>query len=87
MWKDTDTKKTNSCTSEILSIPTANNLCSQGDITCGLYVHPEKGWLGASPDGKVCDPNSSSSGIAEMKCSFSKADVSVQNACGDDNFY
>ena len=55
--------------------------------TSGFYVHPEKGWLGASPDGKVCDPNSSSSGIAELKCPFSKADVSVQSACGDDNFY
>jgi len=25
---------------------------------CGFIIHPERGWLGASPDGKVKDPGS-----------------------------
>lgn len=25
---------------------------------CGFIIHPEKGWISASPDGKVNDPGS-----------------------------
>ena len=51
-------------------------------FACGLYVHSEKGWLGASPDARVCDPDSSDpNGIAELKCQFSKADVFVIFYC------
>ena len=47
-------------------------------------VHHEKGWLGASPDARVSDPDSSQwNGIAEFKCPFSKADVPVETACKD----
>ena len=48
---------------------------------CGFFVHHEKGWLGASPDARVSDPDSSQwNGIAEFKCPFSKADVPVETA-------
>ena len=34
---------------------------------CGFIIHPEKGWLGASPDAKVFDPSSNlQNGIAEF---------------------
>ena len=54
---------------------------------CGFFVHPQKGWLGASPDAKVFDPDTSSNGIAEFKCPFSKADDTVEAACEDPHFY
>ena len=53
-----------------------------------FFVHHEKGWLGASPDARVSDPDSSQwNGIAEFKCTFSKADVPVETACKDPEFY
>ena len=55
---------------------------------CGLFVHPMKGWLAASPDAQVNDPDALSPfGIAEIKCPFSKADVTVELACKDALFY
>ena len=55
---------------------------------CGLLVHPIKGWLAASPDAQVNDPDVFSPfGIAEIKCPFSKADVTVELACKDALFY
>ena len=55
---------------------------------CGLFVHPVKGWLAASPDAQVNDPDvSSPHGIAEIKCPFSKADVTIEVACKDTLFY
>ena len=56
-----------------------------GLLVC--VVHPNKGWLGASPDATVNDLDELSSGIAEFKCPLSKADVSVQTACKDKDFY
>ena len=36
---------------------------------CGFIIHPKKGWIGASPDGKVSDPDSEQPhGIIEVKC-------------------
>ena len=57
--------------------------------SAGFVVHPEKGWLGASPDGWVVDPSAgvASNGMAEFKCPFTKADVSPEEACKDDTFY
>ena len=50
----------------------------------GFFVHKEKYWLGASPDARVHDPdNPYPHGIAELKCPFSKADVTVEVACKD----
>ena len=55
---------------------------------CGLFVHPVKGWLAASPDARVNDPDAPLPfGIAEIKCPFSKADVTVEVACKDTLFY
>ena len=44
-------------------------------IKAGFVVHPEKGWLGASPDAYVFDPSvDDPTGIAEFKCPFTMAD-------------
>ena len=54
----------------------------------GFFVHPDKGWLGASLDACVFDPHAAEvNGIAEFKCPFSKADVPVEVACEDSLFY
>ena len=54
----------------------------------GFFVHPDKGWLGASPDACVFDPHAAEvNGIAEFKCPFLKADVPVEVACEDSLFY
>lgn len=53
----------------------------------GFVVHPEKGWLGASPDTWVTDPSSDlKHGIAEFKCPYAKANVTVEEACEDKDF-
>lgn len=55
---------------------------------CGFVIHPEKGWLGASPDAKVFDPSCHlPNGIAEFKCPYSKRDKSPQEACNDSSFF
>ena len=55
---------------------------------CGFIIHPEKSWLGASPDAKVFDPSSNlQNGIAEFKCPYSKRDKSPQEACSDQGFF
>ena len=51
---------------------------------CGLFVHKEKRWLGASPDACVYDPDDHYPyGIAEIKCPFSKANDTIEEACED----
>lgn len=55
---------------------------------CGFIIHPSKGWLGASPDGFVCDPSSHEPcGILEVKCPDSKRDITAEEACNDPDFY
>jgi len=40
---------------------------------CGFIIHPEFGWLVASPDARVTAPSSQETdGIAEFKCLYSK---------------
>ena len=41
---------------------------------CGLFVHLNMVYLGATPDGVVCDPSSSFEGLLEIKCPHSIAD-------------
>ena len=54
---------------------------------CGFIIHPSKGWLGASPDGRVKDPTSKHCyGIIEVKCPYSKRDMAPEQACMDPNF-
>ena len=53
----------------------------------GFVVHPEKGWLGASPDAWVMDSSvTPSKGIAEFKCPFTKLGASPEEACEDPSF-
>ena len=43
---------------------------------CGFIVHPEKVWLGATPDTKVADPGfQPSHGLAEFKCLYIPRDI------------
>ena len=54
----------------------------------GLFAHPVKAWLGESPNAQVHDPDvASPHGIAEIKCPFSKADVTVQVASRKTQLY
>ena len=41
---------------------------------CDLFVHLNMVYLGATPDGVVCDPSSSFEGLLEIKCPHSIAD-------------
>ena len=46
-----------------------------------------KCWLGASPDAWIIDPSvSNSKGIAEFKCPFSKAEMTLEDACQAPDF-
>ena len=55
---------------------------------CGFIVHRVKGWLGASPDAQVYDPDVSlPHGIVEIKFPYSKADVTIEVACHYSLFY
>ena len=59
-------------------------LCSK----CGFIVNPVFPWLGASPDFLVSDMQETSLfGICEIKCSFSKKDSCIEQACEDPNFF
>ena len=53
--------------------------------TCGFYIHPEKGWLGSSPDGIV--EHSSCKGLLELKCPYTKRDLLPEEAAKDPTFY
>ena len=54
---------------------------------CGLVVNPFHPYLGASPDGKVFDPSSTSPfGLLEIKCPYTWRNNSMEEACQDPNF-
>ena len=54
---------------------------------CGLVVNPSHPYLGASPDGKVFDPSSTSPfGLLEIKCPYTWRNNSMEEACQDPNF-
>ena len=54
---------------------------------CGLVVNPSYPYLGASPDGKVFDPSSTSPfGLIEIKCPYTWRNNSIEEACQDPNF-
>ena len=47
----------------------------------GFVVHPEKVWLGGSPDAWVTDPSAPDiKGIAEFKCPYREAEMSLNDA-------
>lgn len=55
---------------------------------CGFIIHPDKGWIGASPDGRVRYLHGNyEEGILEVKCPFSKREVTPRKACADNRFY
>ena len=57
---------------------------------CGFIIHPEKGLLGTSPDGYVRNAQTGvnqQDGILEIKCPYSKRQVSPEEACSDSTFF
>ena len=46
---------------------------------CGLIVNTEFSFLGASPDGKLCD--NGKCGIVEIKCPYSARNYTITEAC------
>lgn len=55
------------------------NLCT---IRAGFVIHPDRGWLGCSPDDWVVDPDSEDSdGVAEYKCPYGARDMTPYEAC------
>ncbi len=52
----------------------------------GFVVNPQWPWLGGSPDGLLCD-NNKAVGAVEIKCPYSKRNMSLSDACEDKKFY
>ena len=52
---------------------------------CGLVVHKEMPFLGASPDAVVCQDGES--GIIEVKCPYSARDMTIEEACKLTKFF
>ena len=52
----------------------------------GFIIHAENGCLGATPDGRVHAKASHSDSILEVKCPYSKREVSPDQACNDSAF-
>lgn len=52
---------------------------------CGLIVNNEYPFLGATPDGKLCDHGLT--GLIEIKCPYSARDITVEQACKLPNFF
>ena len=54
---------------------------------CGFIIHPTQGWLGASPDRCVTDESAElPHGIVEIKCPYSKREMTPEEACGNSLF-
>jgi len=52
----------------------------------GCDINPTVPWLGASPDGIVFHEDVGY-GLVEVKCSYSKRNVSSRDACQDPSFF
>jgi len=52
----------------------------------GCVINPTVPWLGASPDGIVFHEDVGY-GLVEVKCSYSKRNVSSRDACQDPSFF
>ena len=48
---------------------------------CGLVVNKNYAFLGATPDGKLCD--NGQTGIVEIKCPFTARNMKISTACQD----
>ncbi|KAH1165431.1 uncharacterized protein LOC123377281 [Mauremys mutica] len=54
---------------------------------CGLFIHPGKEWLAASPDGIVREADTGKLlGLLEVKCPYKHRDKTVKEACKDKAF-
>lgn len=54
---------------------------------CGLFIHPEKKWLAASPDGIIKDAATGEDlGLLEVKCPYKHRNRTVREACKDKDF-
>ncbi|XP_075058522.1 uncharacterized protein LOC142144049 [Mixophyes fleayi] len=54
---------------------------------CGLFIHPTKTWLAASPDGIVKDKNTGEKlCLLEVKCPYKHKEHTMQEACKDRSF-
>ena len=56
----------------------------------GFIIHPQEGWFGSSPDGIVVDSSdniTTCKGLLEIKCPYTKRDMSPEEACKDPSFY
>lgn len=52
-----------------------------------LTIRTSQPWLGSSPDGLVYDLNDNLVGGVEIKCPFSKKDMTVEEAMSVPDFY
>lgn len=51
---------------------------------CGLFIHPQRPWLAASPDGLVRD--GPDRWLLEVKCPYKHRSNRVEDACKDKRF-
>ena len=51
---------------------------------CGLIVNSFFPYLGATPDGKVCDKGET--GLIEVKCPYTARDCTIDEACESNKF-
>ncbi|XP_075194595.1 uncharacterized protein LOC142295375 [Anomaloglossus baeobatrachus] len=55
--------------------------------TCGLFIHPTKNWLAASPDGIVRDKHTGETlNVLEVKCPYKHRERTIREACKDRDF-
>ncbi|XP_027746434.1 uncharacterized protein LOC114060823 [Empidonax traillii] len=54
---------------------------------CGLFIHPDKKWLAASPDGVIKEETTGKDlGLLEVKCPYKHRNRTVREACRDKDF-
>ena len=54
---------------------------------CGLFIHKEKTWIAASPDGIVTEADTGKRlGLLEVKCPYKHRNRTVREACKDRDF-
>ncbi|KAF1510565.1 hypothetical protein FQV20_0016104, partial [Eudyptula albosignata] len=54
---------------------------------CGLFIHQEKSWIAASPDGIVKEVATGKAlGLLEVKCPYKHRNRTVREACKDKDF-
>ena len=65
-----------------------NNHLIKACVSCGFIVNSQVPWLGASPDCLLYDPTECKPyGIGEVKCPFSKKEMTIDNARDDPTFF